>query len=128
MAHATPQQFPAETIAPRVNSEEWLNKAILDTSHKITFLRTGVRSGACAVGRGRSVCQDCVVYAERPFAGPKQVLAYLARYTHRVAIDNSRLLHLSDEHVSFRWKDYRENGDHKSKVMKLAVAVSRSEV
>jgi hypothetical protein len=65
--------------------------------------------------------QEWVVYAKRPFAGPKQVLAYLARYTHRVAIGNSRLLDLTDEHVCFRWKDYRENGDHKSKVMKLAV-------
>ena len=65
--------------------------------------------------------REWVVYAKRPFAGPKQVLAYLARYTHRVAIGNSRLLELTDEHVSFRWKDYRENGDHKNKVMKLAV-------
>jgi hypothetical protein len=62
-----------------------------------------------------------VVYAKRPFAGPKQVLSYLARYTHRVAIGNSRLLGLTDEHVSFRWKDYRENGDHRNKVMQLAV-------
>jgi hypothetical protein len=65
--------------------------------------------------------KEWVVFAKRPFAGPKQVLAYLARYTHRVAIGNSRLLELTDEHVSFRWKDYRENGDHKNKVMKLAV-------
>jgi hypothetical protein len=63
--------------------------------------------------------QDWVVYAKRPFAGPSQVLAYLARYTHRVAIANSRLLDLTDEHVSFRWKDYRENGDHKNKIMRL---------
>jgi hypothetical protein len=65
--------------------------------------------------------REWVVFAKRPFAGPKQVLTYLARYTHRVAIGNSRLLDLTDEHVSFRWKDYRENGDHKNKVMKLAV-------
>ena len=64
--------------------------------------------------------QDWVVFTKRPFAGPKQVLAYLARYTHRVAIGNSRLLELTDEHVSFRWKDYRETGRHKNKVMKLA--------
>jgi hypothetical protein len=64
---------------------------------------------------------EWVVYAKRPFAGPQQVLAYLARYTHRVAIANSRLLDLDDHHVSFRWKDYRENGDRKNKVMKLAV-------
>ena len=53
---------------------------------------------------------EWVVYAKRPFAGPAQVLAYLARYTHRVAIGNSRLLDLDDTHVSFRWKDYREHG------------------
>jgi hypothetical protein len=65
--------------------------------------------------------REWIVYAKRPFAGPRQVLAYLARYTHRVAIGNSRLLDLTDQQVSFRWKDYRENGDHKSKVMRLAV-------
>ena len=64
--------------------------------------------------------QEWVVYAKRPFAGPSQVLAYLARYTHRVAIGNSRLVELTDTHVSFRWKDYRESGPHKSKVMRLA--------
>ena len=55
---------------------------------------------------------EWVVYAKKPFAGPEQVLAYLARYTHRVAISNSRLLDLDATHVSFRWKDYRENGRH----------------
>jgi hypothetical protein len=65
--------------------------------------------------------QEWVVFAKRPFAGPSQILAYLARYTHRVAIGNSRLLELADDHVSFRWKDYRENGDHKNKIMKVAV-------
>jgi hypothetical protein len=47
--------------------------------------------------------------------------SYLARYTHRVAIGNSRLLDLDDTHVSFRWKDYREQGRQKSKVMRLGV-------
>jgi hypothetical protein len=61
-----------------------------------------------------------VVYAKRPFAGPEQVLAYLARYTHRVAISNRRLIEIGDDHVSFRWKDYREDGSSKSKVMLLA--------
>jgi hypothetical protein len=64
---------------------------------------------------------EWIVYAKKPFAGPQQVLAYLARYTHRVAIANSRLLDLDDSHVSFRWKDYRENGQRKRKVMRLAV-------
>jgi hypothetical protein len=62
-----------------------------------------------------------VAYAKEPFAGPKQVLAYLARYTHRIAIANSRLLDLDETHVSFRWKDYRGNGVHKNKVMRIEI-------
>src|ERR1035438_3096276 len=50
--------------------------------------------------------QDWVVYAKPPFGGPEHVLHYLARYTHRVAISNHRLLAISDSAVSFRWKDY----------------------
>jgi hypothetical protein len=65
---------------------------------------------------------EWVVYAKEPFAGPKQVLAYLARYTHRVAIANSRLLDLDQTHVSFRWKHYRESGGQKNKVMRLEIA------
>ena len=64
---------------------------------------------------------EWVVYAKRPFAGPAQVLAYLAGYTHRVAIGNSRLLDLDDDHVSFRWKDYRESGAVRGKIMRLPV-------
>jgi len=59
-----------------------------------------------------------VVYAKSPCGGPEQVLAYLGRYTHRVAIANSRLISLSDGKVRFTWKDYRANG--KTKVMMLA--------
>ena len=51
-----------------------------------------------------------VVYAKRPFAGPQAVLAYLARYTHRVAISNSRLITLDEAGVTFKWKDYRIKG------------------
>ena len=58
-----------------------------------------------------------VVYAKRPFGGPEQVLDYLARYTHRVAIANSRLVTLADGRVSFLWKDYRHHD--KPKVMTL---------
>ena len=61
-----------------------------------------------------------MVYAKAPFAGPKQVLGYLARYTHRVAISNRRLVALDDDgQVSFRWKDYRASGRTKPKVMRL---------
>jgi len=61
---------------------------------------------------------DWVVYSKPPFAGPEQVLGYLARYTHRVAIANSRLIGLENDQVSFTWKDYRQSG--KTKVMTLA--------
>jgi hypothetical protein len=50
---------------------------------------------------------EWVVYAKPPFGGPPQVIEYLGRYTHRVAISNQRLVALEDGHVSFRWKDYR---------------------
>ena len=53
---------------------------------------------------------DWVVYAKKPFGGPAQVLAYLGRYTHRVAIANSRLVACDQHHVAFTWKDYRRNG------------------
>ena len=61
-----------------------------------------------------------MVYAKRPFGGPKP-LAYLARYTHRVAIANSRLIGLDEEGVTFQWKDDRIEGRNRSKVMTLAV-------
>ncbi|MBV8577286.1 MAG: IS91 family transposase [Acetobacteraceae bacterium] len=57
---------------------------------------------------------DWVVYAKRPFAGPEQVLDYVGRYTHRVAISNNRLLDLADGQVSFRYKDYRHNAQPKT--------------
>src|SRR5205814_6981032 len=54
--------------------------------------------------------QDWVVYAKPPFGGPEHVLHYLARYTHRVAISNHRLIQLADGQVTFRWKDYAHGG------------------
>ena len=65
---------------------------------------------------------EWVVYAKRPFAGPKAVLAYLSRYTHRVAISNSRLIALDDKGVTFTWKDYRVEGRDRLKTMTLAAA------
>ena len=64
---------------------------------------------------------EWVVYAKRPFGGPEAVLAYLSRYTHRVAISNSRLIALDDAGVTFKWKDYRAKGRERAKVMTLAV-------
>jgi hypothetical protein len=61
-----------------------------------------------------------VVYAKRPFAGPEAVLAYLSRYTHRVAIANSRLITLDERGVTFKWKDYRAKERYRHKTMTLA--------
>lgn len=58
--------------------------------------------------------QDWVVYAKPPFGGPEHVLQYLARYTHRVAISNHRLLSVDDESVRFRWKDYAHHSKQRA--------------
>ena len=63
---------------------------------------------------------EWVVYAKRPFAGPEAVLAYLSRYTHRVAISNSRLLACDEAGVTFKWKDYRAKRPDRYKTMTLA--------
>jgi Putative transposase len=65
---------------------------------------------------------EWIVYAKRPFGGPKAVLAYLSRYTHRVAIANSRLIACDRSGITFRWKDYRAEGRDRQKVMTLATA------
>jgi hypothetical protein len=65
---------------------------------------------------------EWVVYAKRPFGGPQAVLAYLSRYTHRVAIANSRLIACNHAGVTFRWKDYRAEGRDRQKLMTLATA------
>jgi len=57
---------------------------------------------------------EWMVYAKRPFAGPQQVLDYVGRYTHRVAISNDRLLDIEESQVRFRWKDYRDHNQHKT--------------
>lgn len=62
---------------------------------------------------------EWVVYAKRPFAGPAAVLAYLSRYTHRVAISNSRLVSMQEGSICFRWKDYRAKGRTRHKTMML---------
>jgi hypothetical protein len=64
--------------------------------------------------------QEWVVYAKPPFAGPQQVVAYLGRYTHRIAISHERLVALEDGIVHFRWRDYRQ--DNALKVMGLPAA------
>ena len=74
--------------------------------------------GAFARHLARAKASEWVVYAKRPFAGPQQVLDYVGRYTHRVAISNHRLIDIENDQVSFHWKDYRHGGD--VKVMTLS--------
>ena len=62
---------------------------------------------------------EWVVYAKRPFGGPDAVLAYLSRYTHRIAIANSRLVAFDGQRVTFKWKDYRAKPDARYKLMTL---------
>jgi hypothetical protein len=64
---------------------------------------------------------DFAVHAKEPFAGPKAVLAYLSRYTHRVAISNRRLISIDDKTVTFTWKDYRAEGADRYKTMNLPI-------
>jgi hypothetical protein len=64
---------------------------------------------------------EWVVYSKRPFGGPEAVLAYLSRYTHRVAIANSRLIACDQNSVTFKWKDYRIEGRDRYKTMTLAI-------
>jgi hypothetical protein len=70
---------------------------------------------------------EWVVYAKRPFAGPEAVLAYLSRYTHRVAISNSRLVSLDDSGVTFRWKDYRARGKEPGKAFIKTMTLAAGE-
>lgn len=63
---------------------------------------------------------EWVVYAKKPFGGPEAVLAYLSRYTHKIAISNSRLISADAETAAFKWKDYRAKGRKRHKIMRLA--------
>ncbi|GAC1663622.1 MAG: IS91 family transposase [Candidatus Dormibacteraceae bacterium] len=69
--------------------------------------------------------KEWVVYAKAPFAGPEQVLDYVGRYTHRVAISNNRLVDIEDGHVSFRWKDYRDGEANKTLTLEASEFIRR---
>jgi len=97
----------------------------LATAHragKLQFFGESVAlADATAFAEWLAPLRQCewVVYAKRPFAGPQAVLAYLSRYTHRVAISNQRLISLDERGVTFRWKDYRAKGRTRYKTMTL---------
>jgi putative transposase/transposase-like zinc-binding protein len=68
---------------------------------------------------------EWVVYAKRPFAGPEQVLDYVGRYTHRVAISNNRLLDIAEDKVTFRYKDYRHDSQQKTMTLEAEEFIRR---
>jgi len=68
---------------------------------------------------------EWVVYAKRPFAGPEQVLDYVGRYTHRVAISNNRLLNIENDKIAFRYKDYRRDGQNKTMTLEAEEFIRR---
>ena len=98
----------------------------LDKAHRAGLLQffgdDALLADAAAFADWLAPMRKCewVVYAKRPFAGPEAVLAYLSRYTHRVAISNGRLLALNEHGVTFRWKDYRAKGNTRHKTMTLS--------
>ena len=98
----------------------------LEKSHRAAQLRFfgehEALADAATFSRWLAPLRTCewVVYAKRPFAGPEAVLAYLSRYTHRVAISNRRLVAMNEHGVTFRWKDYRAKGRTRHKTMTLA--------
>lgn len=69
--------------------------------------------------------KEWVVYSKAPFAGPEQVLDYVGRYTHRVAISNNRLLNIEAGQVTFRWRDYRDGDTHKSMTLSAGEFIRR---
>jgi hypothetical protein len=69
--------------------------------------------------------QKWVVYAKPPFAGPQQVVNYVGRYTHRVAISNHRLLEIEDQQVKFQWRDYRDNNQQKTMILSAEEFIRR---
>jgi hypothetical protein len=84
---------------------------------------TDRRAFAGFLGQLRVV--DWIVYAKRPFAGPEQVLDYVGRYTHRVAISNNRLLDIEADQVSFRYKDYRDHSQQKTMTLSAEEFIRR---
>ena len=95
------------TLPPRIGAIAFQNKAVI---YDLLFKASA------------ETLLTIHVYAKRPFAGPEQVLAYLARYTHRVAISSSRLVSTDENGVTFKYKDYRIEGPGRYKTMTVAPA------
>jgi Putative transposase/Transposase zinc-binding domain len=119
-----PGFFLPVRVLSRLFRRLFLNKLL--AAHKAGQLQFFGNHAKLANARTFAACLaplrkvEWVVYAKRPFGGPEAVLAYLSRYTHRVAISNSRLIAFNQNGVTFRWKDYRVQGPDRYKTMTLA--------
>ena len=99
-------RFASDVAASRARlASGWRAAPLPGGSRTLWIASKGFRLHPILLSRTSPVAR--IVYAKRPFGGPQQVLDYLGRYTHRVAIANSRLISLTDGHVQFRWRDYR---------------------
>ena len=118
-----PRFFLSVRVLSRLFRRLFLDRvAAAHAEERLSFFGdlAGLADRAAFTGRlARLRRREWVVYAKRPFAGPEAVLAYLARYTHRVAISSSRLVSLDARGVTFRWKDYRADGEARRKLMTL---------
>jgi hypothetical protein len=99
---------------PRSSAETYLER--LEHAHTTGELKTPPGTHFAALRKALRE-HDWVVYAKPPFGGPQQIIDYLGRYTHRIAISNHRILNLADGKVTFTWKDYKDGA--KTKVMTL---------
>jgi len=106
---------PGFFLPVRVLSKVFRGKFIdlLKRAHSKTPLRGIADDGALDALINASIATDWVVYAKPPFGGPQQVLKYLSRYTHRIAISNRRLVAMDDHSVTFHWKDYAHSNQPK---------------
>ena len=100
-------------------SRRWRTPSSPDNCTSPAGYNLSATHGTSPSTSGRARETEWVVYAKRPFAGPEQVLDYLGRYTHRIAISNQRLCSLHDDSVRFRYTDYRRAGASRKKTMTL---------
>jgi len=120
---ARPGFFLPVRVLSRLFRRLFLEKLIAHHAGRLNFFGdhaplTACRAFAAYLRPLRKI--EWVVYSKRPFGGPEAVLAYLSRYTHRVAIANSRLMTFDERGVTFKWKDYRIEGRDRYKRMTLA--------
>jgi len=106
-------RFPSDVAASRARlASGWRAAPLPGGGRTLWIASKGFRLHPILLSRTSPVAR--VVYAKRPFAGPAQVLDYVGRYTHRVAISNNRLVAMDNGKVSFRWKDYRDGDRQKT--------------